>query len=224
MSAICGYAGEGDARSLDRLLRRMRHRGGGGTAKYATPGVGLGVTYGNSPYMSDASSVSTSEDGDVRCVFDGYLINHAELRGDLEKRGVRLLTLAHAEIVANVFRIHGEGAFPLLDGSFTLAIARGRTLWVVRDPLGEKVVYFTESVRGALLFASEIKAFLGHPDFRVQPDPEALVRLLVFSFIPGEKTMFRGVEELLPGHFVRRDARSTRTVRYWDLVEHVDPG
>jgi asparagine synthase (glutamine-hydrolysing) len=221
MSAICGFVGHGDARSVDRMLRRMRHRGGVGTKRYATDHVAIGVTYGSSPYTTGAPAFRI-EEGDVSCVFDGYLVNHAELRADLEARGVRLRTASHAEIVANLFRVHGERAFPLLDGSFTTALAHDGTAWVVRDPLGEKIAYFREGARGSLLFASEIKALVGEPGVRVEADLESLLRLLVFSFIPGQKTMFRGVSELEPGHFVRSDGHRTRLVRYWDLEERLD--
>ena len=222
MSAICGYAGRGDGRLVDRLLRRLRHRGGAGSAKLTAGDIGLGVAHAASPYGSSAAAVSRSDDGSVRCVLDGYLINHEELRADLRARGVRLRTRAHAEIVANAVQLYGERAFAKLDGAFAAAVARGRTLWVVRDPLGEKVVYYTDAIRGTLLFASEIKAFLGHPRFRCEADPEALLRLLVFSFVPGEETMFRGVRELLPGHALRHEDGKTRTLRYWDLEERVE--
>jgi asparagine synthase (glutamine-hydrolysing) len=217
MGAICGYAGHGDGELLDRLLGRLAHRGRGGAGKLAGVGFGLAENHAGDP----AARVRASADGRVVAVIDGSLLNRAALREALDGAGVAARAGDDAEIVADGFMTWGEALFPKLDGAFTAAIHAGDAIYLARDALGEKALYYTEQ-KGTLLFASESKAFLAHDGFVVEPDAGSLVKLLVFSFIPGSASMFRGVHELLPGTFLRWSGPGTaRAVTYWDVAEEI---
>jgi len=215
----------------------LRHRGVPGGVAELDAGVGLGwcapaprpaappaalpaALPGRSP-GDDLPFLGAS--GRVACVLDGYLLNADDLRAELARDDLAPRDQQDAALVACAFARWGADAFARLDGAFAAALLAGDTLWLVRDPLGEKVLYWTE-VGGTFLFASEAKAFLAHPAFRAEPDPASLVKLLVFSFVPGAPTAFRGVCELPPAHHVaRRAGAPARVTRYWDLVEDVQP-
>jgi asparagine synthase (glutamine-hydrolysing) len=204
----------------------MRHRGVPGGVARAEEGVGLGWCHAppEPGRAKDGEIIARASpaQGDA-CVLDGYLLNADDLRAELTREGLAPRSDAHAEIVACAFARWGADAFARLDGAFAAALVAGDTLWLVRDPIGEKVLYWTE-VAGTFLFASEAKAFLAHPGFRAEPDPASLVKLLVFSFVPGAPSAFRGVSELPPAHRLsRRTGGAPRVERYWDLVEDVQP-
>lgn len=224
MGAICGYIGGGDRALLQASFARLRHRAPVSTGEHVGDRVGLaqggsaGAGVRSEPGMP---GVARSEDGGVLAVLDGALVNRRELREELERAGVRLQAGTDAELAANCFMLHGEGAFARLDGALALALHCRGELYLVRDALGEKPLYYTE-VGDTLLFASEIKAFLAHEAFVVRPNLRALNRLLVFSFIPGAESMFEGVFELEPGFFLRRAPDGSVTTKaYWDVKEDI---
>lgn len=211
MGGIAGLSGNAPPETLTGLSARIAHRGAferttrRGTLEMAERG-------------RHAGAVAESADGRVRCVVDGRLFNSDELRAHL---GVEE-ALEDARLVAELVAREGAAAFARLDGAFGLALIEDDTLHVVRDPLGERPVYFT-TVEGCLLFSSEIKAFLAHPGFRVRADLGSFSRLLVYSFIPGTQTAFVGVHELEPGCRLELHAGQgePRVVRYWELEEKI---
>jgi asparagine synthase (glutamine-hydrolysing) len=235
MGAICGYIGSGDGALLRAAMLRLRHRAPVPTGEHVGERIGLAQgsfappsSAGPAPAearLPGPAGVATSADGAVRCVLDGALVNRRDLREDLERRGVHLQAGTDAEIAANLFRLDGERAFARLDGALALAFDAGGTLYLVRDALGEKPLYYTSVPTPpgqTLLFASETKAFLAHPAFTVRPNLRALHRLLIFSFIPGEESMFEGVSELRPGYFLRQTPDGVvSTTCYWDVTEDI---
>ena len=210
MGAICGFVGVGSPGLCDAMLERLRHRG---TARASVPllaGGALGVCARPAAAGAEGSEralvgVGSSADGAVRCVVDGRLFAAHELGAALERRGLARPAggrWSDAELLANLLMLDGERALDQVDGAFVAALSSGAELWLLRDALGEKPLYYAPDVAGALLFASEVKAFLAHPALRVEPDLASLHKLLVFSFVPGEGTLFRGVRQLEPGRLL----------------------
>ncbi|MBW2459206.1 MAG: 7-cyano-7-deazaguanine synthase, partial [Deltaproteobacteria bacterium] len=227
MGAICGTTSATSEPLLETMLGLLRHRGRAAQRHGTTGGAQLGVRAQVDAETSLPAAVS--EDGRLRCVLDGRLFGSDELSERLTSRGVRLSARGparDAELVANLFMLDGTGAFEQLDGAFALALATPDRLLLARDPVGEKPLYYAPALDGALLFASEVKALLAHPALVVEPDVDAIHRLLVFSFIPGARTMFRGVEELQPGCWLEVDraapAANPEQHTYWHLHEQVD--
>ena len=163
-----------------------------------------------------------SGDGRVSCVMDGRLFNGDALR---DAAGIDADKDASddARLVAELWARHGSETLSRLDGAFALAIAVDNELYLARDALGERPLYVAPSVAGSVLFASEAKALLEHPSLACVAVPSSLLKVLVFSFVPGRETMFRGIEQLLPGelmHIVPGSAAVTR--RYFELREDTD--
>jgi asparagine synthase (glutamine-hydrolysing) len=209
MGAIAGYCGVGDAALLQRMTALLVHRSRGGAAYAVERGIGLMAA------TDRGRDAAIAQAGRLRCAFDGQLFNATELAKEL---GVDPRS-TDAELVARGFLRHGPAFFHRLDGAFALAVADGDDLHVVRDPLGEKAVYWA-TVEGTTVVASEAKAILAHERFVVRPKLSSLNKLLAFSFIPGSESMFEGIYELPPGaRLVVRASGSVETVRYWDLEE-----
>jgi asparagine synthase (glutamine-hydrolysing) len=209
MGAICGYCGTGDAVLLRRMGALLRHRGRGGAARDVHGSVGL-MGAADAGHAAEIGRV-----GGVRCALEGTLFGVPALAEEL---GLDPRAGA-AAVVAHGFKKHGPRFFERLDGAFVVAVADGDELHLARDPLGEKPLYFTR-LGDTLLFASEIKAFFGHAGFVATPNQRSLVKLLVFSFIPGTDSMFEGVHELPPGkRAVIRPGAEPEITTYWDLSE-----
>lgn len=229
MGVVLGYVGQGDEALLLGMLGRLAHRGGPIRELVATPGFGFASARRAAAGEVEASGgPGQSRDGRVSCVIEGRLLNEAALVEELRQRGVELREReapsggpSASELVANLVMTHGEDAFALLDGAFTVAVRSGDTVYLARDALGEKPLYYGE-VGGTLLFASEIKAFLAAPGFVSVPDLDSLTKLLVFSFVPGERTMFRGVSQLMPGTTLRLREGRIEALASWDVKEEIE--
>lgn len=237
MAAICGFFNLGsgsensgsDVEHAQRVVRAqlecMRHRASSAQALHCEASVGLGQGDA-SPRVPDATTtVARSRDGRVRCAFAGRLFNAAQVRREL---GLTDDSLSAGELAAEALASRGEAGLAVLDGAFALAALDEQGVLLARDAIGEQPLYFSEPLGAGtsqgprILFASETKAFLSDPAFTVRTDRGALSSLLVFSFIPGTCTMFEGVQELEPGHFVRlRPGGADKPAPYWSVQEQV---
>lgn len=215
MAAICGTVGEGDQAVLVRALELLRHRGSNAPEILHHGAFGLATA----ALAGQLSAIGVSRDGTVRCVIDGRVFNHDELAASVGLPRTEPVATVVAELLAH----GGAAALERLDGAYALGATIGERLLLARDPLGEKPLYYTALPGGRVAFASETKAFFALPDFTVRPNPASLFALLVFSFIPGQASMFEGVSELEPGRhlWVDADGRLGSTVAHWTLHERI---
>jgi asparagine synthase (glutamine-hydrolysing) len=161
----------------------------------------------------------STPDGRYQIVYNGEVYNFKELRGDLESRGYTFRSNTDTEVLLNLYADQGPAMLDRLNGMFGLAIwdAHERTLFVARDRLGIKPVYYALQ-GGDLFFASEAKALFAagiSPRF----DPEVWEELLCFRFLAGERSPFAGVKRLLPGHWMLWKNGSLQIRRWWNLAE-----
>ncbi len=218
VGAIAGFLGSATSTELSSAVDAMAHRAGGALEVATGPGVGVAHA------ASLGSGALLFRDGQtgLMCAFDGVLFNAAELRRTL--RSEVAADVDAAGLVAATFRRWGRDGFARLDGAFACALLVDGTAYLVRDPLGERVLYYaTGKAAGdnALVFASESKALFSFAEVSAKPNLDALQRLLVFSFIPGEDTMFDGIQEVLPGHVLVASATQAAQHRYWQLQENI---
>jgi len=160
-------------------------------------------------------------DADRRAVisYNGELYNYRELRKELESDGFRFRGHSDTEVLLNLYLRDGEEMLSLLNGIFAFAIwdARKRTLFLARDQLGVKPLYWTQTGRG-VLFASELKALLQAPDVDRTLDLASVDYHLHYLWCPSPHTMLRRVHKLEPGHALElREGRVERQWRYWNL-------
>ncbi|MEW9668820.1 asparagine synthase (glutamine-hydrolyzing) [Ammoniphilus sp. 3BR4] len=152
-------------------------------------------------------------------VYNGELYNTEDIRKELLDRGYRFRSHSDTEVLLTSFMEWGEGCLEKLNGIFAFAIwdeAKQR-LFVARDRLGVKPLFYTQ-FGSTFLFASELKSLLAHPGVKPEVDREGVAELLVMgpSRTPGHG-IFRGIKELLPGHYLAYDRNQLRQQPYWSL-------
>ena len=154
-------------------------------------------------------------------VYNGELYNHRELRGELEARGHRFRSASDTEVLLHAYVEWGDACVDRLDGIFAFAIwdDAADTLFLARDPLGVKPLFWAR-VGDGIVFGSEIKALLAHPDVPAIVDARGLTELVltrpVFPSTPGI-TPFAGIEELRGGRTLRVSRQGLREDTYWRL-------
>lgn len=155
-------------------------------------------------------------DGRFGVVFNGEIYNYKSLRQDLEQEGYEFRTNSDTEVLLYLFQANRERAVEKLNGIFAFAIwdTQERRLFLARDHLGIKPLYYFES-GSDLVFASEIKSIFASGVCSPAPNDSAALEYFLFRNISGERTLFRGVRSLLPGHFMVADAKGTRIHKYW---------
>ena len=162
----------------------------------------------------------TNETGEIRIVFNGEIYNHEKIRPGLLERGHSYRSRSDTETLVHLYEEKGEDLVHELEGMFAFAIwdAGRKRLLLARDRLGVKPLYYAR-IGGRLLFASEIKALLEHPDVVRDVDEEALYHYLTFLTTPAPMTLFKGISKLPPGHLLTCDEHGQIEVRrYWDAI------
>jgi asparagine synthase (glutamine-hydrolysing) len=200
----------------------LAHRGPDGEGLFVDGAVGFGHRRLSIIDLTPAGHQPMSTaDGEYTLTYNGETYNFQELRLQLEALGHRFRSRTDSEVVLTAYAEWGPAAVERLNGMFALAFfdrARRQVL-LARDRFGVKPLYYTIR-NGALLFASEIKALLAHPDCPVELDDEGLLEYFTFQNFLGERTLFRGVRILPAGCTltVRLDAPADpRLHRYWDF-------
>lgn len=203
MCGICGYTGPEAPGALARMAGAIRHRGPDAGGELVRGGVHLAVRRLRVLDLETGDQPIFNEDGTVGVVYNGELYNHRELRRELERAGHRLRTRTDTEVLVHLYEEHGPRMVERLDGMFAFALhdAPRRRLLLARDPVGIKpLVYRWDGRR--LVFGSEAKALLAHPDVEARIDPDALHLLLNVRFVPSPRTLFAGIRQLPPGHLL----------------------
>ncbi|HYU15200.1 MAG TPA: asparagine synthase (glutamine-hydrolyzing), partial [Candidatus Acidoferrum sp.] len=167
----------------------------------------------------------SNEDGSVWITFNGEIYNHAELRQTLrldDRHQFR--SRSDTEVIIHLYEERQLGVVEAIDGMFAFGLWDGprRRLVLARDRMGKKPIYYAV-VAGRLLFSSEIKALLGHPDVARRLDMVALNQYLTFSNVPEPRTMFEGIRKVPAGHHLVCDQHGSLTVeRYWSPLDGPD--
>src|SRR4029077_18852995 len=189
-----------------------------GSGTYVDRDLALGMRRLSIIDLKGGNQPIGNEDGSILTVFNGEIYNYRELRDLLADRGHKLVTSSDTEVLVHLYEEYGDECVYLLRGMFAFAIwdLRCRRLFIARDRLGIKPLYFTQT-DGELIFGSEIKAILQHPSVRSDLDIEALTNFLSLRYVPAPQTMFKGIRSLPPGCSLACDHRGVKMSRYWDL-------
>jgi asparagine synthase (glutamine-hydrolysing) len=219
-----GNSGGRDERAAALAMRdAMTHRGPDDAGLWQSPDqrVVLGHRRLSIVDLSPAGhQPMANEDETVWITFNGEIYNHAALRPKLEAQGHRFRSRTDTEAIVHQYEVDGPECLQALDGMFALGIwdaARDR-LMLARDRLGKKPLYYTVT-GGRLLFASEIKGLLAHPDVARDIDPEGLNLFLTFGNVPAPHTLFAGIKKLPAAHRLICDRLGNLHIeRYWSAV------
>ena len=200
------------------MCEALEHRGPDARGVYARGGVGLGsqrlavidVEGGNQPVFN--------EDGSVVLVFNGEIYNYRELRRELVDRGHRFASVSDTEVIAHLYEERGTGCVDRLRGMFAFALwdASRQMLFLARDRLGKKPLFYVETDNG-ICFASELRSLLRSGCVEQGPDWQAIDAYLQFQYVPDPRTAFAGVKKLMPAHILTWEDGAARLQRYWKL-------
>ncbi len=235
MCGIVGFLSPGRPaeETVARLMAdRIVHRGPDRGATWSDSEAGLALAHRRLSILDLSAAGSQpmlSADGRFALVFNGEVYNHRELREQLEATGhsgvwrgqsdteVLLAALAHWGVEPGIKRVNGMFALAIWD-------RRERHLWLIRDRLGEKPLYYG-ICRGSLVFGSELKALAAHPDWSGTLDRDAVALFLRFGYVPEPHSIFEGIAKLAPGHLIRITADDLHALpsskAYWSLASHV---
>jgi asparagine synthase (glutamine-hydrolysing) len=226
MCGIAGFVdleerrgGEEAARLLDRMCRVITHRGPDDQGTLVEGAAAIGMRRLSIIDLAGGHQPISNEDGRLQIVFNGEIYNYRELRRALERNGHSFRTNTDTEAIVHAYEDDGPDCVARLRGMFAFAIwdARERTLFVARDRVGKKPLYYTVTPEGAFVFGSELKSLLEHPEVRRQINPEALDAYLTFGYVPDPLSIFRDVHKLPPGHHLTFAAGRVSVAPYWDF-------
>jgi asparagine synthase (glutamine-hydrolysing) len=207
-----------DARLLDRMGAALVHRGPDAGGTHVDGALGIGMRRLSVIDLVTGDQPIANEDGSAWVVFNGEIYNYRELRAELEGRGHRFTTASDTEVLVHLWEEHGEGFVERLRGMFALALwmPRRRELFLARDRLGIKPLYYAETPE-AFVFASELKAIVRSGVLTPQVAPPAVAAYLTLGYVPDPHAILAGAAKLPPAHHLTvRAGRPSRPRRYWD--------
>ena len=213
---------------ITRMRDAARHRGPDGAETWVDADRRVGFGHRRLSIIDLSASASQpmpNEDGSLWITYNGEIYNHGELRAELEQSGRYRWRTDHSdtEVILHAFEHWGIACLSRFRGMFAFALwdDRARQLWLVRDRVGIKPLYYSIH-HGRLTFASEIKSLLEDPDQGRAVDEAALFHYLSFLTTPGPETLFEGIKKLPPGTWLRVSADGTLAERrYWDVWDEV---
>ncbi|MDD2710241.1 MAG: asparagine synthase (glutamine-hydrolyzing) [Verrucomicrobiae bacterium] len=191
-----------DEALLTRLRDTMTHRGPDAAGNWIAPDLSAALGHRRLSIIdlsNAASQPMTNEDGSIRLTFNGEIYNYASLRDELTGLGHRFHSHSDTETILHAYEQWGTRAIDKIDGMFAFGLwdSRERRLWLARDRMGKKPLYFS-ICGGCLVFASEIKAILAHPAAQRKICEEALWHYLTLAVAPAPLTLFEGIHKLPP--------------------------
>jgi len=225
---MCGLVGQFDLRGqrridsgeLDRMTAALTHRGPDDAGRHVAPGVGLGFRRLAIIDLDTGQQPMFNEDGTVAVVYNGEIYNHHELARELCQRGHRFRTACDTEVIVHAWEEWGRACVERLRGMFAFAVYDGNRgcVFLGRDRLGIKPLYYGWTDDGRLLFASELKALLQVDGLRRDLDPAAVEEFCALGYVPDPRSIYSSVRKLPPAHtLVQARGGDVHVAAYWDV-------
>lgn len=204
---------------LEAMGKVIEHRGPGQVGLWHDGPVGLLARRLKAvdPAPTDAEPLA-NEDGAIRLVYDGEILNHEPLRRELEVLGHKFRSRRDGEVVVHAYEAWGPRCVERFRGCFAFGLWDGarRQLLLARDRIGIRPLYYAERP-DRVLFASEISAILEHPDVPRAIDLQSAYHHVGYGFVPGPATMFRGIVKVPPGAILLARDGQVELQPYWEL-------
>ena len=223
MCGICGIflldsAAGVDRAVLERMNRTMVHRGPDDEGYYVSGAVGLAMRRLSIIDLEGGHQPITNEDESLWIVFNGEIYNYPELRSELVSKGHRFRTRSDTEVILHLYEEMGEDCVTRLNGMFGFALwdQKQRRLFLARDRLGIKPLFYSYKENNQLVFGSEIKALLAAGISR-EPDYQGLYDYLSLMYVPTPSTAFASIKKLPPGSTLTCSPDGMRIRQYWDI-------
>ncbi|PTN12289.1 XrtA/PEP-CTERM system amidotransferase [Nitrosomonas aestuarii] len=226
---MCGIVGlfdtrgnnEIDRQQLERMNQAQLHRGPDEGEVYIEPGLGLGHRRLSIMDVASGQQPLFNEDGSVVVVFNGEIYNYQTLAKQLIDSGHQFRTHCDTEVIVHAWEEWGEQCVNHFRGMFAFGLwdRNQETLFLARDRLGIKPLYYALLDNGQFVFSSELKAIIAHPALRREMDPCAIEDYFAYGYIPEPKTIFKQASKLSPGYSlkIQRGQMQIQPQKYWDV-------
>jgi len=210
-----------DAALLQAMTDSQRHRGPDGAGVHREAGIGLGHRRLAVIDLATGQQPLFNEDHSAAVIFNGEIYNHRELAAELVRYGHIFRSLCDTEVIIHAWEQWGRRCVERLRGMFAFAIwdRHKQCLFLARDRLGIKPLHYAVLPTGQLIFASEIKALLCHPQVKRELDPCAIEEYFALGYVAEPRSIYRQIFKLQAGHslLVQRGATLESPQPYWDV-------
>jgi asparagine synthase (glutamine-hydrolysing) len=230
MCGICGAVSlNGSEPVSEGILRCMaatlHHRGPDDEGYYLDGRAGLAIRRLSIIDLATGRQPLSNEDKNVWVVLNGEIYNYRQVRRRLRQKGHVFATHSDTEVIVHAYEEYGDDCLDHFNGMFGLAVwdARRRRLLLARDRLGIKPLYYHISAE-RLVFGSELKAVVAHPEVPRDIDLVALDQFLTLEYVPGPRTIFSNLCKLPPGHRLILEEGACRLENYWTIPQQPVPG
>lgn len=198
----------------------LTHRGPDDRGTWRGNGIFLGMRRLSIIDLVTGQQPIWNEDKTFCIIYNGELYNFLDLRPELEAKGHIFLTRSDTEVVLHAYEEWGPNCLRRFNGMFAFGIwdDRGRKLFLARDRIGEKPLYYYQDNQ-RFIFASEIKAILADPTVPKQVNPRGLANFLAFGHAVAPETIYQNIYKLLPGHYLLAKNGNIEIKQYWDVGE-----
>lgn len=220
---MCGFVGFcDDSKNKKKIIRDMadiiKHRGPDSDGYYVDNNIALGFRRLSIIDLDKGSQPIFNEDKDKVIVFNGEIYNYKEIREELKSKGHKFTTNTDTEVILHGYEEYKEDILNKLRGMFTFVIydIKEKSLFGARDFYGIKPFYYYYDNEN-FLFGSEIKSFLGSPNFKKELNKDMLSQYLTFQCSIGEDTFFKNTYKLLPGHYFIYKDKELEIKKYYEV-------
>jgi asparagine synthase (glutamine-hydrolysing) len=222
---MCGIVGYVDAtekactKVLNRMLTRINHRGPDECGIYTHNNVGFGSVRLSIIDIAGGHQPMPNEDLTLWIVFNGEIFNYVELRKELEEMGHKFRTQSDTEVIVHLYEEYGEECLSKLNGQFVFSIwdKNNQELFLARDRVGIRPLYYYHN-DGLFVYGSEIKAIFEHQKVPRELSEEGIAETFTFWTTISPNTVFKGVKECPPGHFIKFKNKKITIKKYWELT------
>ena len=220
---MCGIVGSACAPRESRewisnATLALKHRGPDDNGWVQIDDISLGMTRLAIVDLEGGVQPFISLDNRYSLVFNGQIYNFRKLRTQLENLGYKFRSASDTEVILHAYIQYREQVVEHLEGMFAFAIwdSLEKTLFIARDKFGEKPLSFAHLPNGGIVFSSEIKALLSHPDVSKNPDIDSIQLMLNFGYVPSPRSAFEDIKKLPPAHFLIWRNKSFTMTKYWE--------
>ncbi len=225
---MCGingiaYSGKSGKMVSDATLTAMRdvqiHRGPDSGDSFIDRNIGLGHRRLSIVDVANGHQPMQNANGNLTIAYNGEIYNHSDFRKELEEKGYNFKTTSDTEVILYLFEEYGVESLERLRGMFAFAIwdKEKRELFVARDRVGIKPLYYVHDSDGSIFFASEMKSLFAGNAIKPELNYDSLPDQLANHGTSYDETLYKNVKRLLPGHFAKWKDGEISIRKYWDI-------
>ena len=225
---MCGingiaYSSRSGKQVDEQVLTKMRdvifHRGPDGAGNFVEGNIGLGHRRLSIVDVSHGGQPMFNEDKSLVIIYNGEVYNHADYREELESKGYKFQNRSDTETIIHLYEEYGQKCVEKLRGMFAFAIwnRKKKELFIARDRLGVKPLYYFQDEQGSLFFGSEIKTILEASAVKAEINYNALPDQFANHGTSKDETLFVGIKRLLPGHTLSWKDGKLEIRQFWDV-------